>query len=58
MVNHEPAAEFALLRMAPSPYPLHLLDGGDVSPAFYEGFRQLGRGTIPIEGPDVPGAYP
>ena len=36
---------------------LLFLDGGNISPAFYEGFRQLGRGTIPIEGPDVPGAY-
>ena len=23
-----------------------------------EGIPQLGRGTIPIKGPDVPGAYP
>ena len=36
-------------------YPPHFLDGGDISLEFYEGFRQLGRGTIPIEGPDVPG---
>ena len=36
----------------------YFLDGGDVSLAFYEGFRQLGSGTIPIEGPNVPGAYP
>ena len=42
--------------VAPLPYPPHFLDGGDVSPAFYEGFRQCGRGTIPIEGPNVPGA--
>ena len=42
---------------APLSYPPHFLDGGDVSPAFYEGFRQLGRGTIPIEGPAVPAAY-
>ena len=68
LVNHEPAAEFALLRMAavedvavfsnfaPLPCPPHFLYGGDVSPAFCEGFRQFGRGTIPFEGPDVTGA--
>ena len=62
-VNHE----FAPLRMTavedvavcltftPLCYLPHLLD---VSPAFYEGCRQLDRGTIPIESPDVPGAYP
>ena len=66
--NHEP--EFARLRMAavvdvaacltfaPSLYPPHFLDDGDVSLAIYDGICQLGRGTIPIEGPDVPCAYP
>ena len=70
LVNYDPASKFALLRMAavvdvavfsklaPLPYPPHFLDVGDISPAFYEGFRQFGRGTIPIEGPNVPGAYP
>ena len=39
---------------APVSYPPHFLYGGDVSPAFCEGFfRQFGRGTMPIEGPDV-----
>ena len=53
LVNHEPAAEFALLRMAalldvavfsnfaPLAYPPHFLNGGDVSPAFYEVFASL-----------------
>ena len=57
--NHKPAPEFAPLRMAAAvdvaliltlaalSYPLHFLNGGDVSLVFYEGFRQLGRGTIP-----------
>ena len=36
----------------PLSYPPHFLDGGDVSPAFYEGFRQCGRGTLLIEGPN------
>ena len=68
--NYEAAPEFAPLRVAAVvdvavcfnfaflSYSPHFLDGGDVSPAIYEGFRQLGRDTIPIEGPDVPGAYP
>ena len=46
------------LTFVPMSYPSHFLDGGDVSSAFYEGFRQLGRDTISIEGPDVSGAYP
>ena len=68
--NHESAPEFAPLRMssvvdvgvclpfAPLSYPTHFLDGGDVSAEFYEWIRQLGKGTILIEGPDVPGTYP
>ena len=70
LVNHKPATEFVLLHMAavvdvavflnfaPLPYPPHFLNGGDVSPTFYEGFRQLGKDTIPIEVPNVPAAYP
>ena len=68
--NHEPTPEFVLFRLAvvvgvavlstfaPLSYPLHFLDGYDASLAFYEDFRQLGSGTIPIEGPDVAGACP
>ena len=64
--NHEPAPEFALLRMtavvdvavfltfASLSYPPHFLANGDVRLAFYESFRQLGRPSIPIEGPVVP----
>ena len=59
-VNHEPAPEFAPLRIAaevdvavrlpfaPLSYQPHFLDGDDVSPAFYEGIRQPGRATITI----------
>ena len=56
--------EFVTLRIAgvvdvaPLSYPPHFLKGGVVSPAFYEGTRQLGSGTIPIKGPAVPDAYP
>ena len=63
--NHAPAPEFAPLRMAAVvdvavssifaslSYPPYFLDGGNVSHAFCEGIRQLGRGTIPIEAADV-----
>ena len=66
--NRELALESAPLRMAAAvdvavclpfaslSYPQHFLDGGDISHAFYESIRQLDTGTIPIEGPDVPGA--
>ena len=69
-VNHESAPEFALLRMAAVVdvavfsyfaqlhYPPHFLNGGYVSSAFYEGIRQLGRGTIPFESPAVTDAHP
>ena len=68
--NHEPAPEFAALRkaavvdvavyltFAPLSYSLQFLDGGKITPAFYERICQLGRGIIPIEDSDVPGAYP
>ena len=56
----KPAPKFASLvcfTFTPFSYSSHFLDAGDVSPALYESFRQLGRGTIPIEGPAVPAAY-
>ena len=51
------SSSFFCLPFAPLCYPPYFLNGGDVSPAFYEGVRQPGRGTIPIEGPTAPDAY-